>query len=220
MDIATEIDVPEASIGIGVQVGVDTVNESRLFAQAEIEAGVHARPAQHVVEQGEGEAAVVKAPREVLPLLGVTERLDLLDLYGHGMSAKAENSLGGQSELLEKTENRLKLKTSEAGTWEMRLFRLEADSLILVIHSVKAIGVQSEVSAYRTNWTPAFVQLPSPSLGRLIDMASSSISPLRKQELLSVLREQPIRVEFTGEKQDLLTYAIDLSGVSLFIRKL
>ncbi|MCI5507235.1 MAG: hypothetical protein MR401_00070, partial [Bacteroidales bacterium] len=39
--------------------------------------------------------------------------------------------------------------------------------------------------------------------------------PLRKQELLSVLREQPIRVEFTGEKQDLLTYAIDLSGVSL-----
>ena len=157
----------------------------------------------------------VKAPREVLPLLGVTERLDLLDLYGHGMSAKAENSLGGQSELLEKTENRLKLKTSEAGTWEMRLFRLEADSLILVIHSVKAIGVQSEVSAYRTNLTPAFVQLPSPSLGRLIDMASSSISPLRKQELLSVLREQPIRVEFTGEKQDLLTYAIDLLGVSI-----
>ena len=157
----------------------------------------------------------VKAPREVLPLLGVTERMDLLDLYAHGMSAKAENSLGGQSELLEKTENRLKLKTSEAGTWEMRLFLLEADSLILVIHSVKAIGVQSEVSAYRTNWTPAFVQLPSPSLGRLIDMASSSISPLRKQELLSVLREQPIRVEFTGAQQDLLTYAIDLSGVSL-----
>ena len=56
----------------------------------------------------------VKAPREVFPLLGVTERLDLLDLYGHGMSAKAENSLGGQSELLEKTENRRILKTSDA----------------------------------------------------------------------------------------------------------
>ncbi|MGM9694745.1 MAG: DUF3256 family protein [Alloprevotella sp.] len=157
----------------------------------------------------------VKAPREVLPLLGLTERLDLLDLYAHGMEAKAENTLGGQSQLLEKTENRLKMKTSEAGTWEMRLYCLEGDSLILVIRSVKAVGVQSEVSAYRTDWSPAFLPLPSPSLGRLIDMASSSISPLRKQELLSILREQPVRVEFTGEKRDLLTFSIDLSGVSL-----
>ena len=58
--IGTEVDVHHARVGIARQVALHVVYQSRVFAQGEVEAAVHARSAQHVVEQVEPRAALVR----------------------------------------------------------------------------------------------------------------------------------------------------------------
>ena len=60
--ITTEVDIPVARIGIGVEVGIDAVDQAVALTHHHVEAGVHPGTAQQVVEQNQCEAARVVAP--------------------------------------------------------------------------------------------------------------------------------------------------------------
>lgn len=162
----------------------------------------------------------VSAPREVLPLIAGTARLDLLDLHDHKMEAVAENNLGGQAKLLQRTDFFIRLTTSAAGKWQLRLFpQNSGDTLLVVVRSVLASGEQSAISVYHKDWTASSLTIPTPRLGRFIKMDGSSISPFRMQELVTKLNEQPIKVDFTGDDFDIITFAISTEGLSIEDRK-
>lgn len=93
-------------------------------------------------------------PSQVLPILERNARLDMLDYYNAGMRAVGENTLGGQSVMLKKTADFVQLESTPASTWELRILTSGRDTLFLCIHSIKATGISSRLTAYDSDWKP------------------------------------------------------------------
>lgn len=66
-------------------------------------------------------AQFIAAPISVLPILDSSARLDLIDYFEAGMTAKVENRYGGSSELTALSDTLVALRLTEASTMEMRL---------------------------------------------------------------------------------------------------
>lgn len=151
-------------------------------------------------------------PRKVMPLLDRTSKLDLLDLYNHKLPAKAENTYGGQAEILEKTERYIRLRTTDVGLWQMRLLPAERDTLILCVSSLHAGGTSSRVAVYHRNWMPAKTELPRPGFD-LFYAPDSTLSYVQEQALSATLREAPVEA-LLADSVTTLTYRISTGGLS------
>lgn len=151
-------------------------------------------------------------PRSVLFMIDKTSRLDMLDLYNNGMEAKVENTLGGQSELLKKTECFMSIRTSDAGTWQMRLFTTEKDTVIVCVSSLCAKGIISNIYAYDMDWKPLKIEFPKPPFDSFFKKGCELYS-LQKQYILSALREVPVSIAL-NDSTPTLTYRLDVSGMS------
>ena len=90
----------------------------------------------------------VDAPTTLFPVVDKAARLDLIDLYNHGIEAKVENIFGGQSELTKKTPNFLSLRTTDVSIWEMHLLPCAKDTLILSLHTLVAGSQSTDVQLY------------------------------------------------------------------------
>lgn len=151
-------------------------------------------------------------PRNVLPLLDKTAKLDLLDLYNNGLPAKAENTLGGQAELLEKTGDKLLLRTTDAGKWLMKLLPAGHDTLICCIYSLKAGGTSSGVTLYERSWHISKNNAPSPKFEQLYNN-KNTLSASRAQSIQATLRETAVSASWSDEEQALI-FKIDTAGLS------
>jgi len=150
-------------------------------------------------------------PRNVLPLLDKTAKLDLLDLYNNGLPAKAENTLGGQAELLEKTSDKLLLRTTDAGKWLMKLLPAGHDTLICCIYSLKAGGTSSSVTLYQRNWHISKHNAPAPAFEQLYN-SKNPLSAVRAQSIQATLREAPVSASWNDAEQALI-FKIDTGGL-------
>lgn len=155
----------------------------------------------------------VQAPRSVLPLLDLSARLDLLDLYNNHLTAKVENNCGGQSEMLAKTPSHLLLKTSDAATWELSLLTSPADTLLLCLQTLKAGGKSSRISLFGPHWKADSRKLPT------LCTADFWCPPVGLDEnLMAVYRKQaemlPICAEWNDATSTLL-FTLSTDGVDL-----
>ena len=120
----------------------------------------------------------IEIPDSLLPTLTRSERMDFFDYLESGMRARARNKLGGESEMTLLEENRLSVRTSSAGEFDMSLFRKkDGRNLICIIRTVKAHYSDSRISFYNEDWTPVeqekLIELPAFedfSNGRLVEL--------------------------------------------------
>ena len=160
------------------------------------------------------DSVFAKVPREVLPVLDRTAKLDLLDLYNCKLPAKAENSYGGQSELLLKTADFLVLRTSEVGTWQMKLLENQHDTLVMVVWCLQADGLHCEAAVYDLQWrTYRHAALPQPQFDELF-VTSPELSDDRNQVLAAVLRQMPVVMQWDDEGKRLVC-RLGLEGLSV-----
>lgn len=73
----------------------------------------------------------VAAPMEIIPLLDRNARLDLVDYFEAGQTARVENRLGGNTEMTVLSDTLLALRMTEVSTIELRL---TSDSTIELSH--------------------------------------------------------------------------------------
>lgn len=163
------------------------------------------------------DALFVQAPREVMPLLDMPARLDLLDLYNNGLPAKVENNCGGQSELLSKTPSSIRLRTSEVGEWQMDLLTSPSDTLLLTLHTLQAGGRSTRIALFDSHWKADHRQLPLPSVADFwcppISMDANALLVWRKQvEMLPVCAQW-------NDTTHVLTFTLNTEGVDLDSRK-
>ncbi|MGM9687996.1 MAG: DUF3256 family protein [Alloprevotella sp.] len=160
------------------------------------------------------DSVFAKVPREVLPVLDRTAKLDLLDLYNCKLPAKAENSYGGQSELLLKTADFLVLRTSEVGTWQMKLLDTPHDTLVMVVWCLQAGGLHCEAEVYDLQWrTYRHAALPQPQFEALF-VPSPDLSDDRNQVLAAVLRQVPVVMKWDDAGKQLVC-RLGLDGLSV-----
>ena len=103
------------------------------------------------------------APREVMPLLGRSDRLDLSDLYNAGQRAEVENLYGGTSLLEKKTERHLLLQPTPVSTWELVRLTAPADTVLLLLRTLRTPAATTDVAFYRTDWSPAGMTFAMPA---------------------------------------------------------
>ena len=136
-------------------------------------------------------AVFIGMPDSIIPLLTENNRADCVDFIDAGMRAQVSNRLGGKSELLQLTDDYLRMKTSSHSTFEMKLLpRTAGDTLLCVVRSVCAEACNSRVSFYTKEWKECKdVQFEYPaldsffnagdSLGLVLDIADIYLVELR-----------------------------------------
>ena len=107
----------------------------------------------------------IDMPDSIMPTLTKSDRMYFLDFMDYGMKAKAQNKLGGESEMTLLQENKLTVKTSESGQLDMALFRKnDGKGLICIIRTATARYADSRISFYTEDWKPVplkgLIELP------------------------------------------------------------
>ncbi len=105
-----------------------------------------------VTAQSPSAVAFASAPRAVFPLLDRNTRLDMIDYAVNGLDNPSANALGGRSVITSITPSSLGVRMSDSSTAQLAL--LGPDSVIMVISTVAAPGLDSNVAFYSTSWTP------------------------------------------------------------------
>ena len=127
----------------------------------------------------------VGMPDSIVPLLTPTNRADCVDFIDAGMRAQVSNRLSGKSELLQLTDDYLKMKMSSRSTLEMKLLPSSGgDTLICMVRSVCAEACDSRITFYTKEWTECagganYFKYPQikeffnagDSLGKVLDIA-------------------------------------------------
>lgn len=182
------------------------MNKLTGFAAALFVAASADASAQHL------EQYFAQTPTAVLPLLDKTAKLDLLDLYNGHLPAKAENLLGGQSEIVRKTDTFLSLRLTDVSSWEMKVLSSGNDTTIACIHSVKAGSTTSQLTAYDTQWREMKYEWPHPDFEEFYQIGNS-LSATRNQTLRRLLRSLPVEATWS-DTANVLTFRVSTTGLS------
>lgn len=160
----------------------------------------------------------VNAPQDVLPLLGQTERLDLLDLYDYRLKAEVENRLGGRSLLEYKDSSTLRLRISDAESWEMHCVPGEGGELLVCLNSVRAAGEMTRLSAYDLSWQPIKLAFPKPDCKHFLTAApADSFTDADLSALHALLPALPVAASW--QEGNRLQLRIDASALATDLRR-
>lgn len=99
----------------------------------------------------------LQMPDSLLPYLSTNSRLDFIDFMESGMKAGVQNELGGKSEMLSLTDDKIDLQVSNALQMTMRLMPVKeaVDSCSQVICVIKTYGKEapeSRIEVYSVKW--------------------------------------------------------------------
>ncbi len=151
-------------------------------------------------------------PREVLAVVDRSARLDLLDLYNSGLTARVENLLGGQTEMTAKDSTSLTLKTSESGTWKMVVVPLGDGPLLLTLHTLRAGGESTLARLYDVHWHPLKQTVPTPPFKEFWCPAVG-MDPNMERVYRVAASQAPVRIDWDAATQSLL-YTVSTEGLA------
>lgn len=99
--------------------------------------------------------AFTSAPASVFPLLDRNTRLDMVDYVKSGLSTPSANALKGSSTITAMSPGALSVRMTDSSTAQVIVLPAGSDSVIAVISTVAAPGLDSSISFYTTGWKPA-----------------------------------------------------------------
>lgn len=92
-------------------------------------------------------------PDEYIPHLESAWRKDLIDLYNTGKPATLQNTMNGNSSLLNLTENYLILQSTERSTVEIKLLPLiNNTNIVCMVTTINAPVADSRIAFFTTEW--------------------------------------------------------------------
>ncbi|MDD2560047.1 MAG: DUF3256 family protein [Bacteroidales bacterium] len=94
-------------------------------------------------------------PAHLLPGLNPAMRLDLVDFFNSGKTARLLGLMGAEMELKIMTEDYLMLQTSAVSNVQLKLLPLKnGNQLLAVVNTVKAPTASSDLAFYSLDWQP------------------------------------------------------------------
>lgn len=159
------------------------------------------------------ESIFANVPRNVLPMLDKTSRLDMIDLYNSHLPAVSENVYGGQSVMEDKTNDYISIKLTDVSKWQMRLLPSVNDTLIMCVHSVSALGTSSVLQMYKSDWSVKKVDFPQVKFEQFFKK-KDDVKLSKNQGLVDMLRQVPIMVSVSKDGP-MLIYALSIDGLPL-----
>lgn len=151
-------------------------------------------------------------PEDLLPLIESNARLDMLDLYNYGMTARAENIFSGTSQMLVKKPDFIRLRLTDVSEWELKILPSPPDTILCIVHTLKGVAGSSKVTFYGNNWRQLEMTIPELKVEDFWATTDSLPEDKRKEwsERLS-----PLAVEaHWSEQAPKLTYTLSLAPLN------
>ena len=98
--------------------------------------------------------AFVDAPQKVFPLLDHNVRMDMVDYFNSGLETPSGNALNGQSVITELTPSSVSVKMTDSSTSQLTLLPAGNDTIIAIVSTVAAPGLDSNIRFFNRDWTP------------------------------------------------------------------
>ena len=89
------------------------------------------------------DSVFVHVPSDILSVLDMDARLDMIDLYNYNMRAEAYNIYGGKSVMTQKTDSMLSISLTESSRWDLALLPQSADTIFDNIKDSRLLFVKS-----------------------------------------------------------------------------
>jgi len=99
-------------------------------------------------------AVFADAPAAVFPTIDRLTRLDMLDYFNSGSDKPSKNIMAGDSRVLALTDRQISVQTSGVQTVELSLLPQKADTLFLVVTTVRTPVPDSSVELFTSRWKP------------------------------------------------------------------
>ena len=93
-------------------------------------------------------------PLHITPSIGKNARLDMIDLYNAGMSAKAPTFTGDTACLTTLSDTYLHLRTSKASTLQIKQIKEGKTHLYAIITTIEGPVANSHIDLYDEKWQP------------------------------------------------------------------
>lgn len=133
----------------------DTPEQS---AAAPISATMTARDA------GSAQWFFAMAPDDVLTLLAVNTRLDMLDYYNSGVQRPSRDAAGGRAIVTSSTGSRITFECGDSCAYELAVFRAGTDTVVALVETLHYPMADSRIEWYSSRWEPLRPLLAEPQL--------------------------------------------------------
>lgn len=110
------------------------------------------------------DSVFVHVPTDVLPILDIDARLDMIDLYNYNMKAEAYNIYGGKSVMTQKTDWMFSISLTESSRWDLALLPQSEDTIFAVIYTLLSPAESSRIVLYDVDWQPLAYQFQLPNI--------------------------------------------------------
>lgn len=104
------------------------------------------------------------APDDVLPLLPVNTRLDMLDYYNSGLARPSRNAAGGQAMVTDSDARSLRFQLGDSTTCEIGVFAAGRDTVVALIETIRFPMPDSRIEWFDARWNPIKAPVAEPRL--------------------------------------------------------
>ena len=143
-------------------------------------------------------------PTHIMPSIGKNARLDMIDLYNAGMSAKATTFTGDTACLTALGNNYLILRTSKASTMQMMQIVDGKKLLYAIITTIEGPVANSHLDMYDEKWTPMATKkfFPDITVADFINLPKNKRK--EREELLKKIPLHTIQYNMTHMTNDII----------------
>ena len=112
----------------------------------------------------------------------------------------------------------LRLRVSDAESWEMHLLKSEGDRLLVCLNSVSAGGEMTHLTAYSLSWEPLKMAFPKPDCKHFLTAApADSLTDADLSALHALLPALPVAASW--QEGNRLQLRIDASALAADLRR-
>ncbi len=104
------------------------------------------------------------APDDVLPLLPVNTRLDMLDYYNSGVSRPSRDAAGGRAIVTGSSSRRVTFETGDTCSYELAVFTAGSDTIVALVETIRYPMQDSRIAWYDSRWRPIAPPAAEPNL--------------------------------------------------------
>lgn len=111
------------------------------------------------------------APDDVLPLLPVNTRLDMLDYFNSGIERPSRDAAGSPAIVTSSSGRRLTFNTGDGSSYELAVYTAGRDTLVALVETLHYPMADSHIEWYDSHWQPLQPQLAEPGLSTWLTSA-------------------------------------------------
>ncbi len=142
-------------------------------------------------------------PKSIVPTVSNTSRLDMIDLYQAGMTARTTTSFGDEAQILVMGESYMAVRTSQASVLQIKRLGKIRRPIYAVVVTVETPVPHSRVELYNAKWEAISLDKRLPRIG-VEAFVSDSLKGDYRKLLLSKVKVRTIQYNMSEESCDLI----------------